>query len=181
MTLKHGRTRYTRGCRCDICKAAERDYQRNRYRRRHGLPVDRPDPPKLNVVDSQPIASHEGSVVAAVRAELGAAPAAAEPSRPGCGGAGPGGHPRRPATCGCPARSRASTRRDFGHALEADAAPREARGGQVDDDEFTKWNRLIQDHSDQQRQRILGEQLVGPGSCAKQSFTNTPNHKARGP
>jgi hypothetical protein len=32
MTLDDGRTRYTRGCRCDLCKTAERDYQRNRYR-----------------------------------------------------------------------------------------------------------------------------------------------------
>jgi hypothetical protein len=76
-TLEHGRTRYTRGCRCDVCKAAERDYQRNRYRRRRGLPVDPPDPPKLNVVGSRQISSHDGSVVAAVRAELGAAPALA--------------------------------------------------------------------------------------------------------
>jgi hypothetical protein len=61
--------------------AAERDYQRNRYRRQRGLPVDPRDPPKLNVVDSPPLSPHDGSVVAAVRAELGAAPAAAE--RPG--------------------------------------------------------------------------------------------------
>jgi hypothetical protein len=81
MTLDHGRTRYTRGCRCDVCRAAERDYQRNRYRRQRGLSVDPPDPPKPNVVESQPISSHDGCVVAAVRAELGAAPAAAE--RPG--------------------------------------------------------------------------------------------------
>ena len=81
MTLEHGRTRYTRGCRCDVCKTAERDYQRNRYRRERGLPVDTPDPPKLNVVDYPPISSPDGSVVAAVRAELGPAPAAAE--RPG--------------------------------------------------------------------------------------------------
>lgn len=40
MTLEHGRTRYTRGCRCEVCKAAEREYQRNRYRHRRGLPVD---------------------------------------------------------------------------------------------------------------------------------------------
>jgi hypothetical protein len=66
---------------CDVCKAAEREYQRNRYRRRRGLPVDPPDPPKLNVVDSRPISSYYGSGVAAVRDELGAAPAAAE--RPG--------------------------------------------------------------------------------------------------
>ena len=64
-----------------MCKTAEREYQRNRYRRQRGLPVDPPDPPKLSVVDCPPVSSHEGSVVAAVRAELGAAPAAAE--RPG--------------------------------------------------------------------------------------------------
>ena len=55
MTLEHGRTCYTRGCRCGVCKTAERDYQRNRYRRQRGLAVDPPDPPKLNGVESQPI------------------------------------------------------------------------------------------------------------------------------
>jgi hypothetical protein len=81
MTVTHGRSRYTRGCRCNICITAERQYQRDRYRRRRGLPVDPPDPPKLKVVDSPPVSSHDGSVVAAVRAELGASAAAAE--RPG--------------------------------------------------------------------------------------------------
>jgi hypothetical protein len=64
-----------------VCKAAERDYQRNRYRRQRGLPIDPPDPFKPTVAASRQIASHDGSVVAAVRGELGAAPAAAE--RPG--------------------------------------------------------------------------------------------------
>jgi hypothetical protein len=64
-----------------VCKTAERDYQRDRYRRQRGLPVDPPDPPKLNVVGSPPMSSDHSSVVAAVRDELGAAPAAAE--RPG--------------------------------------------------------------------------------------------------
>lgn len=81
MTLEHGRTRYTRGCRCDVCRAAERDYQRDRYRRQRGQPADLLDPPKLNVVDSQPGSSPDGSVVAAVRAELATAAAAVE--RPG--------------------------------------------------------------------------------------------------
>lgn len=81
MSLVHGRSRYARGCRCDVCKAAERDYQRDRYRRQRGLPVDLPGPPKLDVVEFQSIKSHHCSVVAAVRTELGAAPAAAE--RPG--------------------------------------------------------------------------------------------------
>jgi hypothetical protein len=78
MTLEHGRTRYTRGCRCDTCKAAERDYQRNRYRRQRGLPVDPPVRPKLRVVDSPPFSSNDGCVVGAVRAELEAATAASE-------------------------------------------------------------------------------------------------------
>src|SRR5215469_16870351 len=81
MTVTHGRSRYTRGCRCNICITAERDYQRARYRRRRGLPVDPPDPPKLRVVDSLPVSSDDGSVVVAVRAKLDATPAAAE--RPG--------------------------------------------------------------------------------------------------
>jgi len=81
MTLKHGRSRYTRGCRCNICITAERQYQRDRYRRRRGLTVVPPDPPKLNVVDADLVSPQDGFVVAAVRAELDAAPAAAE--RPG--------------------------------------------------------------------------------------------------
>jgi hypothetical protein len=64
-----------------VCKAAEREYQRNRYRRQHGLPVDPPDPSTPSAVDSPPVSSHDGSVVAAVRDELDAAQAAAE--RPG--------------------------------------------------------------------------------------------------
>lgn len=47
MPLEHGRTRYARGCRCGICRAAERDYQRKRYHRRRGVPVDRPEGPPL--------------------------------------------------------------------------------------------------------------------------------------
>lgn len=61
-----------------MCKAAERDYQRNRYRRRHGLHVTEPDSLKLGGVDSLPASSYGGSVVAAVRAELDAGSAAAE-------------------------------------------------------------------------------------------------------
>jgi hypothetical protein len=53
MALRHGRTRYTRGCRCNVCKAAERDYQRNRYRHRRGLPVDPPEHPPLSVVSAE--------------------------------------------------------------------------------------------------------------------------------
>jgi hypothetical protein len=81
MSLEHGRTRYTRGCRCDVCTAAERDYQRDRYRRQRGLPVDPSGPTKLNESDPQPASSPGGSVVAAVRAELATAGAAVE--RPG--------------------------------------------------------------------------------------------------
>jgi hypothetical protein len=81
VSLQHGRTRYARGCRCGVCKAAERDYQRERYRRRRGLPVDEPDSLALIAVNPQPDSPDDGSVVAAVRAELDAAPAAVE--RPG--------------------------------------------------------------------------------------------------
>jgi len=81
MALQHGRTRYTRGCRYAVCKSAERDYQRNRYRRQRGLPGDWPDPPRLNVIDAPAISSHDGSVVAAVRAELDGSAGAVE--RPG--------------------------------------------------------------------------------------------------
>jgi hypothetical protein len=81
MAVGHGRTRYTRGCHCNVCKAAERDYQRERYRRQRGLSVDPPDPPTLGVVTEPTDSSYDGSVVAAVRAELEAAPTASE--RPG--------------------------------------------------------------------------------------------------
>lgn len=85
MTLRHGRTRYTRGCRCKVSKAAERDYQRNRYRRQHCLPTNdaaEPPAPALRVVAGSGADSpREGPVVAAVRTELDGAPAAAE--RPG--------------------------------------------------------------------------------------------------
>lgn len=81
MALEHGRTRYTRGCRCAVCKAAERDYQRDRYRRQRGLPVDPPAAWKPSVVISPPVSPPDGCVVAAVRAELATAPAAVE--RPG--------------------------------------------------------------------------------------------------
>ena len=85
MTLEHGRTRYTRGCRCELCKAAERDYQRNRYQRQRGLATDdaadTPGPVLTVVTGSDADSSDDGPVVAAVHAELDAAPAAGE--RPG--------------------------------------------------------------------------------------------------
>jgi hypothetical protein len=80
MTLTHGRTRYTRGCRCNVCKAAERDYQRNRYRRRRGLPVDPPDHPAPAAL-SAASPPRDGPAVVAVQAELDAGALAAE--RPG--------------------------------------------------------------------------------------------------
>ena len=83
MPITHGRSRYIRGCRCNVCITAERQYQRERYRRQRGLPVDPPDPPRVNVISSPTVSSHDGSVVAAVRAELDGAPAAVE--RPGLG------------------------------------------------------------------------------------------------
>lgn len=84
MTLQHGRTRYTRGCRCEVCKAAERDYQRTRYQRQRGLATDDAAdtrPVLTAVTGSDADSSGDGPVVAAVQAELDAAPAAAE--RPG--------------------------------------------------------------------------------------------------
>jgi hypothetical protein len=69
MTLDHGRTRYTRGRRCHVCKTAERDYQRNRYRRRRGLPVDWPEGPPL-IVASADGQGEAGPVESAVQAAL---------------------------------------------------------------------------------------------------------------
>jgi hypothetical protein len=68
MTLKHGRTRYTRGCRCNICKTAERDYQRDRYRRSRELTVDQPGEP-LSVAGAEG-SGEAGPVESAVAAEL---------------------------------------------------------------------------------------------------------------
>jgi hypothetical protein len=78
-TIEHGRTRYARGCRCNVCKSAERVYQRNRYRRR-GLPVDPPDHPAPAVL-SAVSPPRDGPVVVAVQAELDAGALAGE--RPG--------------------------------------------------------------------------------------------------
>jgi hypothetical protein len=66
-----------------VCKAAERDYQRARYRRQHGLPIDNAtDSPVLTMVaGSDADSPADGPVLAAVRTELDSAPAAAE--RPG--------------------------------------------------------------------------------------------------
>ena len=80
MTLEHGRTRYTRGCRCDVCKAAQRDYQRNRYRCRSGLPVKPEGPPPL-IVASADGQGEAGPVESAVQAELHSLHAATD--RPG--------------------------------------------------------------------------------------------------
>jgi hypothetical protein len=67
-----------RGVVAAVCaNPAERDYQRERYRRRRGLPVEEP---VLSAVSS-PRDSSDGLVVTAVRAEVDAAPSAAE--RPG--------------------------------------------------------------------------------------------------
>lgn len=45
MTRPHGRARYVLDkCRCDVCRAANRDYERNRYRQRgYGREADRVD------------------------------------------------------------------------------------------------------------------------------------------
>jgi hypothetical protein len=80
MTLEQGRTRYTRGCRCDVCKVAERDYQRNRYRRQRGLPVDSPEGSPL-LVASADGQGEAGPVESAVQAELHSLHAATD--RPG--------------------------------------------------------------------------------------------------
>lgn len=56
--------------RCAVCKAAERAYQRKRYRCRRGLTVDPLAPLKLSMIDSPPVSSTDGSVVEVVRDEL---------------------------------------------------------------------------------------------------------------
>ena len=69
MTLEHGRTSYTRGCRCNVCRTAERDYQRNRYRRRRGVPVDGPGGSPLIAANADGL-GEPGPVESAVQAEL---------------------------------------------------------------------------------------------------------------
>jgi hypothetical protein len=99
-------------------KAAERDYQRNRYRRQRGRPVDPRDPLKLNMVESQLISSHDGSVVTAVRAALAASL----------------DDPQHVAVQPAAARQLVEI---LGALSKRTQRRREARGRQVDDGEFT--------------------------------------------
>lgn len=79
MTATHGtRHRYVNGCRCDDCKAANREYERDRRARRASGEV-----PRCTAVVSlpaQPVleASVPGRVEAAVALEVGGLPAAAK-------------------------------------------------------------------------------------------------------
>ncbi len=80
MTVAHGRSRYIRGCRLNVCISAERDYQRNRYRRRRALPVVPRGHPPLRVGDEEESAA-DGRVASAVATEL--ATLCATTDRPG--------------------------------------------------------------------------------------------------
>lgn len=43
-TTDHGRSRYRRGCRCDVCRQANREYQRgHRAKQLQAVPVPEPD------------------------------------------------------------------------------------------------------------------------------------------
>ncbi len=71
----HGRSRYVKGCRCAVCRAANRDYQRRRR--------NRPAKPLAAVPDSGPdaVPPGPGPVARAVADELAGAPGAGQ--RPG--------------------------------------------------------------------------------------------------
>lgn len=70
-TTDHGRSRYRRGCRCDVCRQANREYQRD-HRAKQLQAVPAPEP---NFTDAAT------SVVDAVQAEIDASPIAGQ--RPG--------------------------------------------------------------------------------------------------
>ena len=79
-TTNHGRARYTKGCRCGVCRTANREYQR-RYRRAKPLQaVPVPEPSAQADADDR-AAPAEGAVTAAVTAQLAGLPEAE--SRPG--------------------------------------------------------------------------------------------------
>lgn len=70
-TTDHGRSRYRRGCRCDVCRQANREYQRD-HRAKQLQAVPAPEPVSSGVVTP---------VVDAVQAEIDASPIAGQ--RPG--------------------------------------------------------------------------------------------------
>ena len=83
MTTKptpHGRGRYTKGCRCGVCRTANREYQR-RYRRAKPLQAVPGPEPSAQAAADDPAAPAEGAVTAAVTAQLAGLPEAE--SRPG--------------------------------------------------------------------------------------------------
>ena len=75
MPLSHGRSRYNRGCRCGICRAANRDHTRRR-RSKHLAAV-----PRGEDAVQPPAEFIDGPVTEAVRAQLAQTDAARE--RPG--------------------------------------------------------------------------------------------------
>ena len=88
MSAKHGtRHRYIDGCRCDDCKAANRDYQRDlRWRHANGEAGQRATVVSLPAAQ-EPVVSGRGTVERAVTSEIGGLtqaemrPALVEPSR----------------------------------------------------------------------------------------------------
>jgi hypothetical protein len=88
MSAQHGtRHRYIDGCRCDDCKAANRDYQRDlRWRHANGEAGQRATVVSLPAAQ-EPVVSGPGPVERAVTSEIGGLtqadmrPALVEPSR----------------------------------------------------------------------------------------------------
>jgi hypothetical protein len=69
MAVSHGRSQYAKGCRCSVCKQAQRDYLRAyRGRKRALRPVLAPENCYQDGGNS--VAEAAGAVVAAVRADL---------------------------------------------------------------------------------------------------------------
>jgi hypothetical protein len=73
MSENHGRNGYLHGCRCDVCRAGQREYIRAQRARKRALrPVPAPPPAEPETAEATSTAAAEtvGPVVAAVRAEL---------------------------------------------------------------------------------------------------------------
>ncbi len=71
----HGRSRYNAGCRCGVCRAANRDHSRRRRSKHHLQPVSAPP------AEASPAEFISGRVTEAVAAQL--ADTAAAHERPG--------------------------------------------------------------------------------------------------
>lgn len=70
----HNRTRYNQGCRCELCRAAQREYDRDRRAGKTAKPAPQPTTTKggakLKTTETESKIPYKESVTAAVKAEL---------------------------------------------------------------------------------------------------------------